>query len=108
LPSADARSLDGFGDGGTSTRRVVAERCCDCSFSRYRARSRTPSLTLFVALARQHRVGGRPCARSRRHRDAVDRTGRHAQLAATAKRFEHAMHALVRTDDRVDRTRLDA
>ena len=38
----------------------------------------------------------------RTHRNAVDRTGRQAQLATRALRFDHSVHELVCADDGVD------
>ncbi|CAG9242316.1 hypothetical protein BDI4_1170009 [Burkholderia diffusa] len=42
------------------------------------------------------------------HRDAVDRAGRHAQVAARAQRFDDRVHLFRRADDRIDRACLHA
>ena len=42
------------------------------------------------------------------HRDAVDRTGWHAQVAAAAQRLDHGVHPLGGADDRVQRAGGDA
>ena len=57
------------------------------------------------ALAREVRVGQRGDGLER---DAVDRAGRDAQLAAGAPRRDHRVHELRGADDRVHRAGLDA
>src|SRR5205807_2472512 len=58
------------------------------------------------ALAVAARRGRLGCVREsapRRHTDAVDRAGRHAQLAARAQREDDGVHLVVCADDRIDR-----
>ena len=76
-------------------------RCARASRARARARA--------MANARGVRVGGASTSRpAGDHRDAVDRAGRDAQLAAGAQRRQDRVHALLRADDRVDRAGRDA
>ncbi|MNT47263.1 hypothetical protein D3C72_1839620 [compost metagenome] len=49
-----------------------------------------------------------PGAAGRHHLNAIDRTGRHAQVAAGAPVFQHGVHMLVGAHDGVHRTGLDA
>src|SRR5205085_7702791 len=50
----------------------------------------------------------RPFAARRNHVDAIDRAGRHAQLAADAPVLDHGVHLALCADDRIDRAGLDA
>jgi len=61
-----------------------------------------------MALAADRGVFACPRASGGHHLDAIDRTGRHAQVATRAPVVQHRMHVLVRADDGVDRTGLDA
>src|SRR5205823_8706829 len=54
------------------------------------------------------RRAGRGELRHRHECDAVDGTGRNAELASRAPRRDHGVHALGRADDRVHGARLDA
>jgi DNA-binding IclR family transcriptional regulator len=59
-------------------------------------------------IARRRGVVDCPWPACRLQRNAVDRAGRHAQFASRAQRREDRVHALLRADDRIDRTGLDA
>lgn len=67
-----------------------------------------------VPRARRIRLFLAPCvpaggvARDGNHRDAIDRAGRHAQVAAGAQRVDDRMHLLGRARDGIDRTCLHA
>ena len=67
-----------------------------------------PRVHVRYLLERGRRVGLVPEAVDGPHRDAVDRAGRNAELAAAAKRVDHRVHAARPADDRVDRACLDA
>ena len=70
--------------------------------------AREPAFARDVALACFTRIRRRPGPSGRTQRDAIDRAGRDAELAARAERRKHGVHALGPADDRVDRTRGDA
>jgi hypothetical protein len=99
---ASAASTAALRAASASASRGVAARSAGRSCARESAFAREETLTCFARIRR------RPGARGRTQRDAVDRAGRDAELAAGAQRRKHGMHALGPTDDRVDRTRGDA
>lgn len=67
-----------------------------------------PLLTPLVAFARPRCVVRRPLVSGGNHVDAIDRTGRHAQIAAGAAVRQHRVHELVRADDGIHRASLYA
>ena len=73
-----------------------------------RRQTRQARLMAAMALAADVGVLGGPASPCRHHVDAVDRTGRHAQITAGAPVGQHRVHALVGADDGVHRTGLDA
>ena len=90
------RAARGVGDLGGHQARVV------------RRQTRQARLMAAMALAADVGVLGGPASSCRHHVDAVDRTGRHAQITAGAPVGQHRVHALVGADDGVHRTGLDA
>src|SRR6201982_3123143 len=65
--------------------------------------ARAVGVVACAVVARCGRCRRRGQAGARHHRDAVDRAGRDAQLAAGAQREHHGVHLPLRTDDRIDR-----
>ena len=90
------RAARDVGDLGGHQARVV------------RRQTRQARLMAAMALAADVGVLGGPASPCRHHVDAVDRTGRHAQITAGAPVGQHRVHALVGADDGVHRTGLDA
>ncbi|CAN0646330.1 hypothetical protein BCEP27_70117 [Burkholderia cepacia] len=77
----------------------------------FAALAREPQVVAFargIGLFLRPRVPAGAFTGHRQHRDAVDRAGRHAQVATRAQRLDDRVHLLRCPDDRVDRARLHA
>ena len=114
-PGAGQRGFDGgaFAVFVLFGRRGIARRGSVGDLGGHQARvvrrqTRQARLMAAMALAADVGVLGGPASSCRHHVDAVDRTGRHAQITAGAPVGQHRVHALVGADDGVHRTGLDA
>src|SRR5205085_12383032 len=96
--SRDSFAPEGRGEDRLSLGGAVRAHLISCE----------PDLAAPAPLAGGPLELARPFAARRNHVDAIDRAGRHAQLAADAPVLDHGVHLALCADDRIDRAGLDA